>query len=223
MRFPNAAKGVSKIFSAEILSIIASILLGVTVILAFVTDKSVTDNNETAAGVAGISMLVGLIAAVVIFVVGGILNIIGYIQAAIDEDGFKKAIWCTIASIVFGAVGAIFAGNIGFLGWFSTACDVVSKVLMLLVFLFAVGGLMNLSANCHRQDMVDTGALLIKIFGWLVVLYVIILIITRVFRENALNTAVATFFTVLSTILSIAQFIIYLVYLHRAKIMLREN
>ena len=223
MKFPHAAKGVSKIFSAEILSLIATITLGLASLLAVITVGFENVQDEIGFGTFGILMLVCMAAGSVILVVGAILNIIGYIQTARDEDGFKRAIICFILSFVCSFVAAFFTNYTGFLGWLSTALNAVSGVLQLLTFLFAIGGLMNLSGSCHRPDMVQKGATILKVLAWTYILYLLVLILTRVFRENVFNKTLAATFSVIVILLSIVQYILYLSYLAQAKRMLREN
>lgn len=223
MRFPNAAKGVSKIFTAEIIALIAAIFSGGFLFAVLLTNKFMTENNETAFDAAGISMLTLGIVAAVLLIIAGIINIIGYIQAAKDEESFKKAIYCTIAGIVFGVVGSLLVDKSGFLGWLGTTFNVVSELMTLLVFIFSIGGLMNLSGKCHNKEMVADGALLLKFISCICVLYIIILIVTRVFRENDFNKIISSICSVIATVLSIMQYILYLVYLKNAKKMLKKK
>ncbi len=220
MKFPYAAKGVKNIFNAEILTLISTILGGIVTILAIVT---LADANETTVVVSGIIMLVMSIATVVMLVVGGIINIVGYIQAARDEDGFKKAIYCTIFSIIFAFVAAFFINSTGFLGWLGTVINLISQVLQLLVFIFSVSGLMNLSAKCNRSDMIQKGANILKLISGIYIAVLIVIVLTRVFRENAFNTSLATIFSVITIILSVVLYFLYLSYLSKAKKMLGEN
>jgi putative aldouronate transport system permease protein len=97
------------------------------------------------------------------------------------------------------------------------------KPTVIILFLFAIGGLMNLSGNCHRPDMVQKGATILKVLAWTYILYLLVLILTRVFRENVFNKTLAITFSVLVILLSIVQYILYLSYLAQAKRMLREN
>lgn len=222
MKFPHAAKGVSKIFSAEILSLIAVIICGIaTVVLSIVLSSGEADNtsHEPFFIALGIVMII----AAILLLVGGIINIIGYFQAAMDEDGFKKAIYCTILGIIFSVIASVLVGKTGFLGWLCTTLNVLSEVMQLLVIFFSIGGLMNLSAKCHRQDMVADGSFLLKLVGWICILYAVILILTRVFRENAFNKTLVIIFTTIAMILAVIQYILYLSYLSRAKIMLSES
>ena len=53
MKFPNAAKGISKIFTSEILALIAAIATGVASILAAVMYASAKTNSTAGAAASG--------------------------------------------------------------------------------------------------------------------------------------------------------------------------
>ena len=154
MKFPNAAKGVKKIFNAEIISLIAALVGGAGIILGLIGASNETDESAgtTLLAVSGILLIISGIA----LLVAGIINIVGYIQAAKDEEGIKRAVLCTVFSCAF-AFAAFFENQTGFLGGLGTVLSTISTVLNMLVALFMIGGLMNLSAKCNRHDMVKRG------------------------------------------------------------------
>jgi len=98
MRFPNADKGIRKIYIAEIMGILAAVLAIVLVFMAAanhidtnMSGEEVTQAIETSkiggpAVVFSIFMLLLMLASY-------ILNLIGISNAAKDEDGFKRALW----------------------------------------------------------------------------------------------------------------------------------
>lgn len=223
MKFPHAAKGVKKIYSAQILSLIATVFTGIVSVFAVFALAAITAENDTATFISGGATMVLGLAAVVLMVVGGIINIVGYIQAAMDEQGFKRAIVCTIIGIVLAVVSSFFTNLTGFLGWLGTALYALSQIFNLLVVFFSISGLMNLSAKCHREDMVVKGTNILKVIEAIYILYILALIITRVFRENAFNTTLAVILTVAAIILSVVQYFLYLSYLGKASKMLKEN
>ena len=223
MRFPNAAKGVKKIFTAEILLLIAAIAAGITSILLITAYASYTANSDAGAIWSSLGFLIFGTAMLVLLIVGGILNIVGYIQAAMDEDGFKNAIVCMVFSIIFGAVAVCFQASTGFLGWLGTVMNLISQVLQLFVIVFSIGGIMRLSEKYRRDDMVKKGVTMLNIIKWLYIIYFVLLIMTRVFRESAVANTIILILTVVSLILSAIQYVLYLVYLSSASKMLKED
>ena len=220
MKFPNAEKGVRKIFGAEIISLISAILLGVATVIAIVMSKTMNLNSGGAAA-SGIAMLAIFSAGSIMLIVGGIMELVGYFQASKDEDGFKKAFYCIIISLIFSFIGGFFSGSA--IGWVGAALKVVSQVMQLAAFIFAINGLMNLAANCNRQDMVQKGSTILKLLVCTYIFSFIMIILTSIFTSYAVNRTLAIIFTVVSLILSIVQYVLYLSYLNRSKKMLAEN
>ena len=155
MKFPNAAKGVKKIFNAEIISLIAALIGGAGLIPGLIGASQETGDSvgTTLLAVSGALLIVSGIA----LLVAGIMNIIGFIQAAKDEEGIKRAVLCAVFSALFAFVAAFFENQTGFLGGLGTVLSSIATVLNMLVALFMIGGLMNLSAKCNRPDMVKRG------------------------------------------------------------------
>ena len=107
MKFPNAAKGVKKIFNAEIISLIAALIGGAGLIPGLIGASQETGDSvgTTLLAVSGALLIVSGIA----LLVAGIMNIIGFIQAAKDEEGIKRAVLCAVFSALFAFVAAFFA------------------------------------------------------------------------------------------------------------------
>lgn len=220
MRFPNAANGVGKIFKAEVLSMIAAVIFGVATLFGLF---AVSLKSEGAAITMGIIMIILMCAAGVVLLVGGIINIIGYVQAARDEDGFRKAVICTIAGLVFSFVSYCFVNDTGFLGWLGTTFNMLSQVSNMLVTVFTILGLMNLSAKCNRPDMVARGSLILKELLTLYVVSLITIILIRILRENLFSLFIINFLTIFMMVTMVTVYILQLVYLVKAKNMLSEN
>ena len=114
MKFPNAAKGVKKIFNAEIISLIAALIGGAGLVLGLIGASKETGESAgtITLTVSGVLLIVSGIA----ILVAGVINIIGFIQAAKDEEGIKRAVLCTLFSALFAFVAAFFENQTGFLG-----------------------------------------------------------------------------------------------------------
>lgn len=223
MKFPNAAKGVKKIFTAEILLLFAAIAAGISAILMVTIFASVAAENDNATAWSSFGFLLLSTAMLVLLIVGGIMAIVGYFQAAKDESSFKNAIICAVISIVVGAVAVCFQASVGFFGWLGTVLNLTSQVFQLFIVIFAIGGIMSLAEKYHREDIVQKGVTLLNIIKWLYILYFIVLILSRVLRETAVTGTIILIISVVSLILSVVQYILYLSYLSKASKMLQEN
>ena len=137
MKFPNAAKGVKKIFNAEIISLIAALVGGAGLVMSLIGASKETNESlgTTLLAVSGILLIISGIA----LLVAGIMNIVGYIQAAKDEEGIKRAVLCTVFSCAFAFAASFFENQTGFLGGLGTVLSTISTVLNMLVALFMIG------------------------------------------------------------------------------------
>ena len=222
MKFPNAAKGVSKIFNAEIISLIAALIGGVAMVLSFIAvsgkvDKSTSDTLYIFTG--AFALVAGIIIAV-----AGIMSIVGYIQAGKDEVSFKKAILCVLFSIVFSVAASFFVNQTGFLGWLNTVLTVTGNVCNMLATIFLILGLMALSVKCGRSDMVKHGK---DILTTLVILYILTFVLnifSRVGSEpTSFGSGIVNWLSSLSLCFTVFLYIFQIYYLGKAKKMLKEN
>lgn len=221
MKFPNAAKGVSKIFNAEIISLIAALLGGVGMILSFIAVSGNVDQgaSETLFIVTGAFALV----AGIVIAVAGIMSIVGYFQAGKDEVSFKRAILCVIFSIVFTVAASFFANQTGFFGWLYTILTVAGNVCNMLATIFLILGLMALSVKCSRPDMVKHGK---DILTTLVILYILTFVLNFIGRWGAEATvfgSIVNWLSGLSLCFTVFLYIFQIYYLGKAKKMLKEN
>ena len=222
MKFPNAAKGVKKIFNAEIISLIAALIGGAGLIPGLIGASKETDESVgiTLLTISGALLIVSGIA----LLVAGIMNIIGFIQAAKDEEGIKRAVLCTVFSALFAFVAAFFENQTGFLGGLGTVLSSIATVLNMLVALFMIGGLMNLSAKCNRPDMVKRGR---DILNTILVSYIITFALGLLVRFGAYTSAfgegVIKWLSGLSALFTVFIYVLELIYLAKAKKMLAEN
>ncbi len=213
MKFPFAAKGVSKIFNAEIISLIGALIGGVGMVLSFIAVSGNVDQGtfDTLIIATGACVLV----AGIIIAVAGIMSIVGYFQAGKDEVSFKRAILCVIFSIVFTVAASFFANQTGFFGWLNV-CNMLATIFLIL-------GLMALSVKCSRPDMVKHGK---DILTTLVILYILTFVLSFIGRWGAESTvfgSIVNWLSGLSLCFTVFLYIFQIYYLGKAKKMLKEN
>ena len=224
MKFPNAAKGVKKIFNAEIISLIAALIGGAGLILGLIGASKETGESvgTTLLAVSGALLIVSGIA----LLVAGIMNIVGFIQAAKDEEGIKRAVLCAVFSALFAFVAAFFENQTGFLGGLGTVLSSIATVLNMLVALFMIGGLMNLSAKCNRPDMVKRGHSILTtiVVSYLITLALALSILIRFGAyTSSFGAGVINWLSGLSALFTVFIYVLELIYLAKAKKMLAEN
>lgn len=226
MMFPNAAKGVKKIFTAEILSLIAAFLIIVAAVMALSTFGSIkgfeaTQSTAAAAGAfaSGIGMAIFSIGSLVLAIIAFIFNILGVVQASRDESTFKIALYALIAGVVFTCLGSIFENMSGPL---SGAMSALATVAELIVTLYVIQGIRLLASRLNNREVDNQGQKIYMIILIVLILRLIANILVAIFGGRFTTTLALSFYMV-SIVLSLVQYIMYLVFLAKAKKMLAQN
>ena len=213
MRYPNAFKGVSQIYKAELIAILAVICTGIGAILA-IFGVGVADVGSEAVG-KGFAITGGLfvIATAVLMIVSYILNIIGVGNAAKDESGFRSAMIAIIIGIVASIVAGIFSNK-------EVVCllaQLVSKICDILVFWFCIGGIGNLADKLNDQVISDKADSFIKLIIGIYVAGIVLAIIGSFVKAGGFLDG---FIDVAGAVCSIIAYLSYLSLLKGARDML---
>nr|WP_316624292.1 hypothetical protein [uncultured Ruminococcus sp.] len=220
MRFPNAASGVKKIFTAEILALISEILLiiaGFMVVVALAATN--TNGNESLALGTLAGFAIFGFGATVIAVIAFILKIVGISQASKDENSFKTAIICLIIGIVGSLVYSIFqtsSPTVASIG------NLIYQLMNLFVTIFVISGIIKLADQLNDGVVSAKGSTLLKLITVIYALTIIANIIVLILGGYAVSIVAAIIYLI-ALILTVVQYIMYLVYLANAKKMLAEN
>ena len=157
MRFPNAKKGIRNIFRSEIIMLFFDLATAIVSIIVMVAGA---DLNKIAfdeiSGLTLVFMILGLV-ALLSLLIGGIFRIVGFLQAARDDQGFRLAIFFTLSAVLFNFAQSFFQTKEGALGWVHAILSVLGVIAQMLVTVYAIGGMMNLSRKSHRDDLVGKG------------------------------------------------------------------
>lgn len=219
MKFPNAHNGVKKIFTAEILSLIGTVVLVVAAILALAAggmistgaaDQAVEQTTGIVAG-AGLFGLVGGILMIVAF----ILNLVGIISAKKDEGSFSTALTFTIVGIAASLLAGLFANN----AMMSDLAQIITNFAQMMVAYYVVQGIANLAVRLHNPAMVERGN---QVRMYLMIAYCIPIVVnflSMIFSMRE-KSFVAEALGLTALILSLVVYFIYLGYLSKAKKML---
>lgn len=227
MKFSHAENGVKKIFVAEILSLIAAFLIIIAAFMAFSTLGSMqgyeaTQSNTAAVGAfaSGIGMVIFSIGSLVLAIIAFILNIVGVAKASRDESTFKIALYALIAGIAFTCLGNVFENlKIGPLSGAMTALATVSE---LIVTLYVIQGIRMLATRLNNREVDNQGQKIYMIILIVLVLRLIANILVAIFGGR-FTTILALSFYMVSVVLSLVQYILYLVFLAKAKKMLAQS
>ncbi len=217
MKFPNAAKGISKIFTSEILALIATIATGVATILAAVMYASAKTNSTAGAAASGIGTLVLVLGASVLLVIALILKIVGVVQTSKDEDSFKMIIYLTIFTLIVAVIAAIFS-RVTFLNNIANAVSAIGSFVTTLLIILGIG---NLGVQVGNDEVIDKCSSQFK----LILGIGIVALLARffcIFLPTIPAQGIVIALAVVALVLSIIQYILYLSLLSKAKKMLND-
>ena len=221
MKFPNAAKGMKKIFTAEILILIAFACLLVGTILFLVGIAGTEYQGDAASMMAGGGMIGAVIFFVAFAVLAGIsfiLNLIGIINASRDEQNFKSA----LLFLFIGIVAVIISGFFTYTN--PTVCSLLYSVFRLMevfVVIFVISGGVKLADRLNNGAVSTKGTNVLKL---IIVTKIIELIVSLIatFMGGMAASVTACILLIAAFVLSIIQYIMYLSFLSQAKKMLNK-
>lgn len=214
MRFPNAYKGISKIYLAELLVIIAAIATAIASVLAGIAVGIGNEEDATVIALIGGAGIIVLVAGI-LFIIAFIVNVVGVNDASKDELKFKHALYAIIVNIVVTIIGLFLTGIA------NDICDLVGEIAGIVTTIFIIQGIMALGNKIGSEDLVNRGKFLLKLIVaiW-VITFVLTILSGFVLGETA--AVVAGILSIVASVLSIVQYIAYLIYLSRAKKALAE-
>ena len=225
MTYPNAHAGVKKLFTAEILSLIAAFCTIMAVVFVYFMTKSVDSTGQITSEGAAVTSFGGAaifsMGASVLAIIAFIFRIIGIKKASADEDGFKVAFYLVLAGIVLALINAVigsFVKSSVVTGIFSVLGDVID----LAITIYVIQGIRNLAYKLNNEDMDNKGKNIFKIILAVYILIIIAQIITLIAGGTSAGIVIAGVFGIVAGVLTIVQYVLYLGYLNKAKAMLAE-
>lgn len=215
MKFPNAFKGIKRIYLAEILSILSVGLMFLSMVMVFAGVGAASAGEGPAVGLAA-SGGIFMICTAVLSIVGFVIQLIGISDASKDEPLFKTALYLVIVGIVCGIVGAVFQqSNPTLYNIFVLA----ERVCSVGIFWFCIGGIESLADKCGNTEVATKANNLVKL---VLFAYLIGIILSAIELFAPLSTTVAGIAALVSCICMIAAYVLYLLLLGDAKNMLSE-
>lgn len=217
MRFPNAFRGVKKIWLAELLMLLAAIV-GIVLIVVIAANSSLVgeevivneDAVKTPAAILGIgTALIALVAFV--------LNLLGLINARKDDSAFSIALFVTLLGIVASVISSIWSGNQGLVKWMDTVLTICS----MFASYYVLTGIANLAEQFPDEA---TKALALKsrtlVEGTFCATAIFKLII-NIFKIQDGST-IYTILSIVALVLELVSYVLYLRALSKGKKMLAK-
>ncbi len=214
--YTKAYEGVKKIYKAEILALIAAILM---LMGSIFSATGLQAGEETA---SGNGLLIGggliVIVAAILMIVAAILNIIGVNRAAEDESAFKSALIALLAGIAANIVVSAFSGN----ATISSIGRAISNVTEILASYFICTGVINLADRLNDSAVSASGKKVRSILMGIWAASAVLNVLTILFGTNETMKAVIGIAAIVAVIISIVAYFLYICLLGKAKNMLAK-
>lgn len=236
MRFPSAYDGVKKLFTSQILSLIAtvcSLIAGIAGLVAVSASLAATYGEELGEAELGsmggafvgggiVTILFG-VAAAVLLVIAYILKLVGLKRAGNDEPRFQQAFLLAIFSLILNVAAVILRSFGASNGVVDDIVQLFGIVADIIITIMVIGGIQNLATRMGNQSIVDLGSKLLIIIIIVYVLSFIATLIPVFFGVNPGSAISTGIISVIGLILNIVAFIVFLVYLGKGKNMLKAE
>ena len=214
MRFPNAYRGVKKIWLAEMLMLLAAIVGIVIVIVAAMNGSMVGEDIVISEGVKTPIAILGIVTAVILLI-GFILNLIGLINANNDDSAFRIALLVTILGVVASAISAIWSNNETLNKWMDTAITICSMFASYYV-LTGIANLAEKMSDAATKALALKSRTLVEGSFCATALFKLIISIFKIQDGSTISTILA----VIALLLELVSYILYLRALNKGKQML---
>jgi hypothetical protein len=218
MEYPNAAKGLKKIFLAELLHLIGAVMVVCALIvlasngISMKTSGDVLRDKLTATGMT-VPMIIYSVGTVVLLLIGLFLNLAGIYQASRDEDSFKRAMWATLFTIVVSIVGSfIQRGNPAAADWI----DMIITISTMMTALLVLDGIIRIAGSTGNSELSDLAKWCSK---FIIFPFVFSLVGELLIAVFALNESTIALVGAAVYVLDAVSYIMYLRVLSKARTM----
>ena len=221
--FKNAYEGIKKIFTAEIIMLIASIVALVGAIVTVTADpNAVKDalNNASGTSLPTSVVILGIVALAfgICALVAFILNLVGLVQAKKDEANFNTALLLTIAGIVVSILSGILSKNESVTSFLNTAVELA----YLLATMFIVYGIISLAKQLKNTPVETKGNRLLKLIVIVYGVGIAAKLLSAIFTAAKLDPIIIGIVGIISALLTVVSHLIYISLLSDAKKMLAK-
>ena len=216
MRFPNAFRGIKKIWLAELLMLLAAVV-GIIMVIVMATNGTMVGEdiiiNESVKTPIAILGIVTAVIALVAF----ILNLVGLINANNDDPAFRIALLVTILGIVASAISAIWSNNETLNKWMDTALTICSMFASYYI-LTGIANLAEKMSDAATKAVALKSRTLVEGSFCATALFKLIISIFKIQEGSTISTILA----VIALLLELVSYILYLRALNKGKQMLAK-
>ena len=219
MQFPNAFKGIKRIFTSEILMLISQLIFVPIIIFPVigVNGEELTKNLEQNSPGYLLAFLGLLLAGLIISLVSYIIQITGIVKAAKDEPAFK----ISLTGVIVGMTARIisYLPIVNYNNMISAICSTVTYIASLVVTFFIIQGIRNIAIKFENDEIEINGVTIFKLYFIIVLINASTHFVSKAFNDD-IGSTVTIVLSIAGGILTIAQYVLYISYLVKAKKML---
>ena len=210
MKFPNAYKGIGKIYLAELLQLIGVVLLAIGVAVGFFGMKSEGQVEAAVTSSLALGAFLSMLPGIILPMISLILSIIGLNEASKDEPTqLRTAFISSIAALALAIIAGVIQSVNGESNLLCSFFELLSTLASLFVTIFTVGGISKLMSRIGRNDLVNRGNQIL----WL-------LVGAQIFEQIARMLPQGTFALILSfagLMFSVVMYFLYLGFLNHSR------
>ena len=220
MRFPNAHKGVKKLFIAELINIAAAVVAIIGTVFSVLATRT-NPPTESMAALSGALVIVAAVALIVAFVI----QIVGLVQGSRDEPQIHYALICVIISIIVSVLAMILSviPNAVVVATVSTYSGIITKALTIASLQYILRGIAALATKLGNEKMAKAGKRLALVILILIVASILLnWIPTFIQNPSAELKNVFTILGIIARVADIVTSILVIVYYGKATKMLAQ-
>ncbi len=225
MYYPNAHRGVKKLFIAQIVVIVAGLLAIIPAVLNALPES--IKGNKIVALILGINAAVFALITLALLIVAFVLELIGLLQGGKDSDYIRLGFWITIGVIILSVVSTILRATLHNFAWVDLVgsfVDAFADIASTAVMVCVIFGVSQLAASLNNEKLVNRGRILLALIITIFVISIIASILSRVFGlwQSPILVGLAIGLAVVAGVLEVFVSIIYFFFLFLAVRVLRK-
>ena len=216
MTFPKAERGIKIVFLAQISFMLASVFSTASAIGNMIYYYIYINFPKEELLLA--PFLIIAILAVIFLLAGFALTIIGVLKASGENENFKVALYSILFGVALSIIGMIWSGD----NAVGTITGLLTTLTSFLAIIYVIQGIRSLSLKLDKKEMDQTGSRLYTLFSVFYVIETCSNIAILIFNDNS-SFIIVSLLQIFFNIMSVVQYLIFMLYLRKAIKMLAVN
>lgn len=216
MTFPKAERGIKIVFLAQISFMLASVFSTASAIGNMINYYIYINFPKEELLLA--PFLIIAILAVIFLLAGFALTIIGVLKASGENENFKVALYSILFGVALSIIGMIWSGD----NAVGTITGLLTTLTSFLAIIYVIQGIRSISLKLDKPEMEQTGSKLYTLFSVFYVIETCSNIAILIFNDNS-SFIIVSLLQIFFNIMSVVQYLIFMLYLRKAIKMLAVN